>query len=100
TVALGKPCNLAARTRVVVPETAVYEDHFAKLWEYQVWLARQLFRVQTVTVSHTEYGLADYKFRLRVFATYTPHVFAATLSANGVHLRIQILRHCAPLGNW
>src|SRR5262249_4906827 len=72
-----------------MPEAAVHENDPAKFRKYQVWFARQVFRVQTIAVPHTEHGLADYQFRFCVLATDTSHVLAAALPADGIHLDLR-----------
>lgn len=73
---------------VLVPETSVYKYYLASGGKHKVRLSRQVLPVKPVAVSHPVNEAPDGHLRLHVFATYTPHVFAAAFLGNLVcHIR-------------
>jgi hypothetical protein len=62
---------------VRMPETAVYEYHFAPCGKYKVRLARKVSPMQTKTIAQSMYEATNLQFGLRVLTPDCSHVLAA-----------------------
>ena len=78
-VGLGKARGLAGGVGVLVPETAVNENHLPTARKHEVGAARQVMPVQTVPVAHSVDQAADSELGLRVLAANCPLYPAANL---------------------
>ncbi|CUS34544.1 hypothetical protein COMA2_170063 [Candidatus Nitrospira nitrificans] len=63
---------------MTVPETAVYENNSLIFWQHNVWLSRQVFPVETKTVTHSVQDRTNYPLRACIGALNPAHVPASS----------------------
>lgn len=61
-------------TWVAMPEAAMNENCLLTGAEHNIWLARQLWRVQSISVAHRVQYSSDYQFRLCILCPDARHV--------------------------
>ena len=75
----------AFKCAVPVPKTSVHEDYFACSREDDIRRARQVFRVQSISIPHAMNESANDHLRLGVPAPYGRHVAASLLGGVDIH---------------
>jgi hypothetical protein len=63
-----------------MPKAAVYENHFLRGWEDDIWMSRQIIAVQSKAIAHSMYKRTYQDLGFGIATSYAPHIFAA---ANG-----------------
>ena len=75
-----------------MPEAAMHQDDSLILRKYNVWVAREVFRVESISEAKLVEGFSDLQFGGSVFAPNTRHDPGAGLSIDSVHHTPEISR--------
>ena len=83
-IGFGPTDDSAARVVMLMPETAMHENHLPSRREDEVWLARQVSTVQPVPVAHRMQEAPHGHFGLHSLGPDARHDLASTLWIYGV----------------
>lgn len=73
---------------MLVPETAMDKNDCLVFWQYNIWLTRQIFKVNTESESHFVENGANNFFWLGVLASNTGHHLTSFLWRKDIHDKI------------
>jgi hypothetical protein len=65
------------RTAVVMPKAPMDKDYLLASSEHEIRAARQILRVEPISIPHTMDEMANEQLGLRILRTYAPHDLAS-----------------------
>jgi len=71
------PCDPASGIRVLMPKASVNKNDFLAARKDDVWVTRETFAVEAVSVSGLEQQATNFELRRHAFTPNSPHVLAA-----------------------